>query len=119
MIICNLVLMLTDDPKKMLKSLHQTSAPGARLGAAIAIWGDKTKSNFVSMFGRALRDLNLPMPKEDLLSILTKLYDQVVDECGWEVEFKWEQNAPFPFSQADDLEDYLNYQKKTMKDYSS
>jgi hypothetical protein len=77
MIICNLVLMLTDDPKKMLKSLHQTSAPGARLGATI--WGDKTKSNFVAMFGRALRDLNLPMPKERSPFYFDEIVDQVVD----------------------------------------
>lgn len=61
-IICNLVLMLTDDPRKMLRSLHQTAAPGARLGATI--WGEKAKSNFVSMLGRALKDLSLPPPKD-------------------------------------------------------
>lgn len=87
--------MLTDDPKKMLKSLHQTSTPNARIGATI--WGDKTKSNFVSMVGRALKELNLPMPKDRSPFYLDEIIDQVAEESGWEVEFKWEQNAPFPF----------------------
>lgn len=54
--------MLTNDPKKMLRSLHSQCVEGARLG--LTIWGDKTKNNFVTMFPRAVQALGLPLPKD-------------------------------------------------------
>jgi len=38
-IICNMVLMLTEDPKKMLNSLYQQAEEGCLLG--LSVWGNK------------------------------------------------------------------------------
>ena len=46
-IICNLVLMITEDPHKMLRSLHSLSQEGCLLG--VTIFGDKAKHNFMTL----------------------------------------------------------------------
>lgn len=61
-VVCNLVLMLTNDAKKMLKSIHESCAEGAKLG--ITIWGNKASNNFLTLLGRALNALGLPPPKD-------------------------------------------------------
>jgi len=44
-IIANLVLMITEDPAKMLRNLHGVSEDGCLLG--LTVWGNKALSNFI------------------------------------------------------------------------
>lgn len=44
-VICNLVLMLTINPKNILINAHKNSTDDALIG--ITVWGDKAKCNFV------------------------------------------------------------------------
>lgn len=108
--------MLTDDPKKMLRSLHSQCVEGARLG--LTIWGDKTKNNFTPMFGKAVMALGLPPPKDRSPFYLRELIDEMVVECGWETELKWDQIAPFPFLTKDDINYFVDYQVASATSYS-
>lgn len=51
-IIANLVLMLTEDPVKMMKNLHGMAEEGCLLG--VTIWGDKAQSNLLTILKEAL-----------------------------------------------------------------
>lgn len=41
-IICNCVLMITEDPEKMLRNLYDQAASGCLLG--VSVWGDREKN---------------------------------------------------------------------------
>lgn len=58
--IANLVLMLTENPIKMLRNLGQMAEKGCLLG--VTIWGDKSKSNFLTILKEALQASGLPEP---------------------------------------------------------
>lgn len=45
-IICNCVLMLTEDASKMLKNLYSEAESGCLLG--ISVWGDKNNNNLMN-----------------------------------------------------------------------
>lgn len=60
-LIANLVLMLTENPVKMLKNLNEMAEEGALLG--VTIWGDKTKSNLLTILREALEANGMPVPK--------------------------------------------------------
>ena len=45
--------MATTDPVKMMKNLHSMAAEGCLFG--LTIWGDKEKSNFMTMFPEAMK----------------------------------------------------------------
>lgn len=108
--------MLTNDPKKMLKSLHKKCTEDARLG--ITIWGNKTSNNFITLFGKAVQALGLPMLGDRSPFYLNELIDEMAAECGWEAEFSWEQNATFPIIERSDMLSYINYQISTATVYS-
>ena len=46
-IIANLVLMATENPAKMMKSLNASASEGCLLG--VTVWGDQTNSNLLSI----------------------------------------------------------------------
>ena len=59
-IIANLVLMLTEDPVKMMKNFHSMADEGCLLG--LTIWGDRNQSNFMTIRPEALKANNREIP---------------------------------------------------------
>lgn len=59
MVICNLVLMLTPNPKNILHSVYLSTTDNATMG--ITIWGDRKKSTFLTLIGRSIKSLGLPV----------------------------------------------------------
>ena len=59
-IICNLVLMIAENPQKMLRSLHAMSEEGCLLG--LTVWGDKAKSNFMTLPESYKLEKGIPLP---------------------------------------------------------
>ena len=60
-IICNCVLMLTADPEKMLRNLHDLADEGCLMG--VSVWGDKAKNNFFTAIGEAISETGYQPPK--------------------------------------------------------
>ena len=58
--ICNLVLMLTPNPKKVLSSIYNTTTEDALMG--ITIVGDKEKSDFYNLFANSVKSAGLELP---------------------------------------------------------
>lgn len=52
--------MITEDPKKMLENLASVASEGCLLG--VTIWGDRKKSNFMTLPHEAMNKLGLPIP---------------------------------------------------------
>jgi hypothetical protein len=50
-IICNLVLMITEDPEKMLNNLFKVSSDDCLLG--VTVWGSKAESNMLTLADEA------------------------------------------------------------------
>lgn len=92
-IICNLVLMITENPQKMLRSLHAMSEEGCLLG--LTVWGDKTKSNFMTLPEKYKLEKGIPLPNMRENFHLFNRLDEIASETGWELVIQWEQNAPF------------------------
>lgn len=116
-VICNLVLMLTTNPKAMLESIHSNTTEDVLMG--ITIVGDKEKSDFFNLFGNSLKALGLELnhggrsPFEYQHTIPSDL-----QSTGWEILFEWEQNAPMPASTPEDINVYLGFIKDQIKVYS-
>lgn len=56
-IIANLVLMLTEDPIKMMNNFGDMAEEGCLLG--LTIWGDKEESNFFAIMPKALEEFGI------------------------------------------------------------
>lgn len=54
--------MLAINPKNILASVHKTTTDNALMG--ITIWGDKFKSTFMTLVGRAIKAVGLPVPNK-------------------------------------------------------
>lgn len=109
-IICNLVLMLTVNPKNILLNAHKNSTDDALIG--ITVWGDKAKSNFFSLTGKAFKALGLPLPDKRSPFYYQDIILDDLKETGWELVCHWEQVAPFALTQPDDIEPYLSTLKE-------
>jgi hypothetical protein len=107
-IIANLVLMATQDPLKMMSSLHQMAGEGCLLG--VTVWGDQQHSNLLTIMAEAMAANNMPIPNERPHSHLFNKLQQLGDDSGWELLLQWEQNAPFHFiSLSQEFKDVIAY----------
>lgn len=99
-IICNLVLMITENPQKMLENLASVASEGCLMG--VTIWGDKKLSNFMTLPLAGMEQQGLPLPNvRENFHLYNKL-EALASESGWEVVIQWEQNAPFCSLALDD-----------------
>ena len=58
------------------------------------------------------------MPTDRSPFYLNEIITETAAECGWEVEFTWEQNATFPIIDREDMLGYVRYQVATMENLS-
>lgn len=90
--ICNLVLMNTNDAHKMMQSMHEMADEGCLLG--VSVWGDKKMSNFMNLPMEAKISLGKPVANvRDNFYLYNKL-EQLGKETGWEMMVQWEQSSP-------------------------
>ena len=80
-IIANLVLMLTEDPVKMMKNFHSMAQEGCLLG--LTIWGDKQQSNFVTIRPEALKANNMDLPTTRSPFHLFGKIGELAEQSGW------------------------------------
>ena len=80
-IIANLVLMLTEDPHKMMRNLHSMAAEGCLLG--VTIWGDKSQSNFFPLFREAVVATEGEAPAQRAPFHLYGKLEELAKETGW------------------------------------
>ncbi len=86
-IICNLVLMNTNDAHKMMQSMHEVADEGCLLG--VSVWGDKKMSNFMNLPMEAKISLGKPIANvRDNFYLYNKL-EQLGKETGWEMLVQW------------------------------
>lgn len=104
-VICNLVLMLTVNPRTMLTNAHKTTTEDALMG--VTIWGDKTKSNFYTLVGKAIKDLGLPLSNKRSPFYYQEHILEDFKATGWELVCEWEQTAPFPLTAPEDIDPYI------------
>lgn len=107
--------MITEDPLKMLKNLHELAAPGCLMG--VTIWGEKSKSNLLTLSEKATEVLGLPpIPYRSNFHLYGKI-PELAEASGWEVVILWEQNAPFHHFSSDEqlLRMMENWAKKDPK----
>ena len=116
-VILNLVLMLTSEPKKILTNAYNVSTSDAVMG--ITIWGEKSKNNFTTIIGRAIKELGLELLQKRSPFYYQEVIHQHLQETGWEVVFEWEQQAPFPFTEPSDLVYYFTSLTETFQLYTS
>ena len=78
----------------MMKNLHYLAAEGCMLG--VTIWGDQTKSNFLTIPDEAMKAHGIELPAKRTNFHLYNKLEELGAQSGWEVILQWEQNAPFP-----------------------
>lgn len=74
-IICNCVLMLTENAEKMLKNLYDSAAPGCLMG--VSVWGNKDNNNFMTTMRSSIIESGFTLPEERSNFYLYKKVDKL------------------------------------------
>lgn len=97
-IICNMVLMDTENPEIMLANLYNESSTGCLLGASI--WGDPSKNFYHPLMEQLMRENDLEVSKERSLFFLYNNLKQLAEKVGWKTVVYWDQVASLPYLTA-------------------
>ena len=106
-IICNLVLMLTEDPVKMLTSFRQSATEDCLLG--LSVWGDKSRNNFHGQISDTIKEMGLEMAPSRSNFHLFKKIEELLDKTGWEIVLNWEQDVPMSYFHSSGAEHYFQF----------
>lgn len=100
-----MVLMLTEDPSKMLQSLYDQAAEGCLLG--VSVWGDRSLNQMHTLLADIAEETGVPAPKTRQNCHLFNKADLLAEKIGWKLQFKWNEVSVFPPYLKECLEQYI------------
>ena len=111
-----MVLMLTEDPEKMLSSFHKEAEAGCLLG--VTVWGKKELNKFHVELANSVKELGFPAANIRSNFHLYQKVGELAEKAGWEVLVSWDQVASLPFLCVEAIEVNAEFATSNMKGLS-
>ena len=108
-IVCNLVLMITENPHEMMRTFYRQAKEGCILGVTVIGNTEETHNYFLSIPDELRKKKNLPPQKEVKNHKLNNKLKELGDSTGWDMMIELDQIIPFHFFEVD------NYLQNALK----